>query len=373
MPGHDVAIYSPFARLYYEPGSKQVGGAELQTTLLAAGLTDRGFRVAHIIYPLRAEARLEPPAPTLVERRRWQGGRRLGQLREAAAILSALGAADAQAYVVRGSGGHLIPAAAFCRLRRRRLVFSTSNDLDFDFSRPDRRPQVLRAYRSSIGHADRVVVQTKQQLELAATTLDGVDPLLIPSFCQPAEAARSQPEYFLWADRVVEYKRPLAFLDLAESLPEAHFRMVIATTSETPAPLERELRGRAAHLANVEIVEQLPRRELLELLTRATAMVATSRAEGMPNTFLEAWARGIPVLSLSVDPDDRLTEKGVGIFAGDSPERFADGARLLWSDRAKRAAMGERARAFVHETHAPEAVVDRWQALLDELLRRQPR
>jgi glycosyltransferase involved in cell wall biosynthesis len=369
MPAHDVAIYSPLARMEYEPESTPVGGAELQTTLLARGLSGRGLRVAHVIFPLRSRPQLDPPAPTLVERPEWQGHGRIAALREAAAILRGLSRADARVYVVRGSGGHLIPAAAFCRVRRRPLVFSTSNELDFDFARPDRRAAVLRLYRYSIGHADRVVVQTGQQLELARSTVPEVESLPIPSFCRPAERTEAEPEYFLWVDRLVEYKRPGAFVDLAEAVPEARFRMVVAPTNETPPELEAELRARAAPLPNLELVAPRPREQLLADMTRSAAVVTTSRAEGMPNTFLEAWARGIPVLSLSVDPDARIADKQMGILAGDSPELLADGARRLWGDAGLRAAIGDRAREFVRDTHAPEAVTDRWQSLLEELLR----
>ena len=98
-------------------------------------------------------------------------------------------------------------------------------------------------------------------------------------------------------------------------------------------------------------------------------MVTTSRAEGMPNTFLEAWARGIPVLSLSVDPDARIADNDIGIVAGDSMDRMAEGARALW-DGGRRAEMGARAREFVRSVHSPDAVADRWYELLEELLHR---
>lgn len=366
---HDVAIYSPFARDQYEPERKGIGGAELQTTLLARGLSERGLRVAHVIYPLARPVALEPPAPTLVQRAAHRDGR-LGSAREALAILRSLAAADARVYIIRGSGGHLIPAAAFCRAPGRQLVFSTSNDLDFDFARSDRRELMLRGYRYAIGHADRVVVQTGQQLELARRTLPGLEPLCIPSFCQPAERATAEPQYFLWVNRLVEYKQPRRFVELAEALPEARFRLVFAPTSETPPGLEQELRAEADRLPNLEVLLSRPRKQLLEEMAHAAAVVTTSRAEGMPNTFLEAWARGIPVLSLSVDPDKRIVDNQIGFVAEDSMERMVEAAGRLWSDAGLRSEMGERAREFVRTTHSPEAVVDRWQELLEELLAR---
>jgi glycosyltransferase involved in cell wall biosynthesis len=38
-------------------------------------------------------------------------------------------------------------------------------------------------------------------------------------------------------------------------------------------------------------------------LEAAVALVSTSSHEGMPNTFVEAWGHGVPVLTLSFDSD----------------------------------------------------------------------
>jgi glycosyltransferase involved in cell wall biosynthesis len=370
---HDVAIYSPFASLYYERTGRQGGGAELQTTFLARGLAERGVPTAHIVFPLRDPVPQPQPAPTVVERSEWQREKRLGGAREVAAIWHVLARADARAYVVRGSGGYLVAAAAFCRARRRRLIFASSNDLDFEFERPDRDSRVLRAYRRSIRSADRVVLQTRQQESLAKAALPGLDPVVIPSFSPAAETADGDPEYFLWADRMVPYKHPERYVELARSRPELRFKMVLSPTSEMPQELVDRVHAEGDPLPNLELLPGRPREQLLEETRRAAAIVSTSAVEGMPNTFLEAWARGVPVLSLNVDPDDRIAEHEIGIVAGGSMERLAEGASKLWHERELRAAMGERARQFVVDTHSPDVVADRWLELLREVLRGAPR
>jgi glycosyltransferase involved in cell wall biosynthesis len=365
---HDVAIYSPDAALFYGSPAAQLGGAELQTTFLARELARRGLRVAHIVYPVNPRP-LEQPAPTLVERSPWQDHRyrRLGELAEAVAIWRSFRRADAEAYIVRGSGGQVPAAAGYCRAFRRRFVFSTSSELDFDFERPDRYSHVLRVYKASIPMADRVVVQTESQRLLAERSLDRLEPVVIPSFAEPAEPA-AEGEHFLWANRLVEYKLPERYLELAAALPEARFKMIMGTTSETPTELIEQTRTAAAELPNLELLPARPREELLTDMHAATAVVTTSRIEGMPNTFLEAWARGVPVLSLHVDPDDKIATHGLGTVAGGSMERLIESAASLWRDPQLRREIGERARRFVRETHQPEAVGDRWAELLDDLL-----
>lgn len=369
-PRNDVAIYAPYAaRLYGKrPNDQVAGGAELQTTLIARGLVERGLRVAHVIYPTTELYPTEPTTPTLITRAEHR--RRLGGLQEGATIWHSLMRADASVCIVRGSGGHVVPSAAYCRAHRRKLVFSASNDLDFDFDRTDRSQRVLRAYRRGVEGSDRMVVQTAQQRELARATFPALDPQLIPSFCQPAEPSTVDDRHFLWADRFVDYKRPEIFLDLAEKLPEVSFRMVAPTTEQTDPVFAEALRARAARIQNLELLPGMQRPQLLEEISKCTALVKTSLVEGMPNTFLESWARSVPVLSYAVDPDDRIVDNQAGILAHGSMDELAAGAQRLWDDPALRAEMGANGLAFVERTHSPAAVADRWYEVLQPLLDR---
>jgi len=349
--------------LYSREGSVD-GGAELQATLLARTLAARGLDVAHIVYPIIDPAPLTPPCPTPVERRPASGGKPLHALRELFDVRSALSEANARAVIVRGSGGYVVPAALWCASHNRTFVFSASNDLDFDLKRPDRRQTTLRAYGTAARRARRLVVQTNQQAELARRAFPTQTPILIPSFAEPARPPRAKPAYFLWSDRLAPYKRPDKYLELAAALPETRFRMVVSETLETSAELRDRVHARAEALPNLDLVSRRPRAEALAELERAIAIVKTSEIEGMPNTFLEAWARGIPVLSLSVDPDRRIAERGAGLLAEGSTRRLIESARRLRDNPELRAALGNRGREFVREHHSPDMVAERWTELL---------
>jgi glycosyltransferase involved in cell wall biosynthesis len=342
-----------------------MGGAEVQTTILAQALKRRGLRVAHIVYPVTEPRPAEASSPTLIERSEWRRQGPLGELAETAAIWHGLYRADAKAYIVRGGGGHLIAASSFCRALRRRLLFSSSSELDFDFARADRNPRTLKLYKASLRFADDLVVQTRQQRELARGAFPGREPVVIPSFAEPAPRANGTGEYFLWADRLVEYKLPDRYVQLAEALPDARFRMVAAVNNETPPGMAERIESAAQRLPNLELLPPRPRSRLLEEMQQAVAVVKTSRIEGMPNAFLEAWARGVPVLSLNVDPDAKIEDNRIGVAAGGSLERLIAAAATLWANPEERLAIGERARRFIEDVHSPEAVADRWVALLD--------
>lgn len=366
-----MAVYAPSANAFYdrERVSPEAGGggAEFQTTQLTAGLAKAGLRTAHIVYPVGERIDL-PPRVDLVEREPYRGkGGPAAKLKEARAIWRALALADADVCLLRGYGLHLIVAALFARLRRRSTLLSGSNDIDFMPEQRARSRIGARVYRWAIGSSDLIVAQTRQQLEIARANFPRSRVETIPSFAEPAGLSRLEPEAFLWAGRLVPYKRPIKYLELAEELPDARFWMVGVETSETPKELSEEVRRRAARLGNVELLDPRPRSELLTLIERSIAVVLTSEYEGMPNVFMEAWMRGVPVATLSFDPDGRVGDKGIGVAAEGDWGAFVRGVRGLAEQRGSRAEMGRRGREYAIETHAPTAVARLWASAVERV------
>jgi glycosyltransferase involved in cell wall biosynthesis len=196
----------------------------------------------------------------------------------------------------------------------------------------------------------------------------------VPSFAESAAPSTSAPEAFFWVGRLDQYKQPLRYVELAESMPDARFWMVArrldpersggSPGASHDTALEQEVYERAARLPNLDLLEQRPHHAAMELVERSVAVVNTGRAEGMPNLFLEAWARGIPVLSYEFDPDSRIAQEGLGVSAGGSPERFRDGARRLWDGRDDRSELAGRVRRYLESTHGVDAVTRRWQDVI---------
>jgi glycosyltransferase involved in cell wall biosynthesis len=370
MPRHDVAIYRPFAAGLYDRRLRRGGGgAELQTALLARGLAREGVRAAHIVLPVRD---LLPPDSglTILQRDRYAGGQgTLGRVTEVGRMWQALKEADAETYVIRGPASPEVGLAAlFCRARRRKLVFCSSNPSDFTFDRLAHRRLRLRLYQLGVEMAEAVVVQTPEQLGLASRAFPRLPRLVeIPSFAEPVDSGPSEPQAFLWIGGLIPLKQPLRYAELARALPEARFWMIAVEDSETPADLAAELRDIARALPNLDLLEPRAHSETMKCMSQAVASVSTSREEGMPNIFLEAWARGVPALSLHVDPDGRIAERKLGVSAGGSWERFVAGARELWHSRPSRAALSRRTRAYIEDVHSFAGVTRRWTELLDEL------
>lgn len=368
---NDVAIYAPFAAGMYDRARRRAGGAERQTALLAGALSDQGVRVAHIVYRLNDPLAATSPNLTLVQRRYYAGNRRFGSALELTLVWKSLCDADARVYIFRTGSPMLGIVATFCRLRRRRLVFASSTDSDFSLETlSDAPPHRYRTaiYRAGLRRTDAVVAQTIAQARLAQEAFPHLKTAHIPSFAASPAVAQRPGEWFLWIGRVVDYKRPMRYVELARALPEARFRMILAThVSDSDRGLVAEVRREAAASPNLELLDQRPHEELMQLVGAAVAIVSTSSMEGMPNVFLEGWARGVPALTLEFDPDGVIAGRGLGVAAEGSWGRFVSGARELWETHVDDSRMARAGRAYIEEVHGIPVVTRRWMQLLSEV------
>jgi glycosyltransferase involved in cell wall biosynthesis len=371
---HDVTIYSPFSAALLRRSVGRVGGAERQMLMLARGLVNLGHDVALVVYPVPDPVPDLDPRLTIVERADHAGseGPLLGNLREGIHVARALSAADGKVVVVRTGNPVVGFIAIYCRLRRRKFVFSSASDVDF-LPRPGVSRVQSALYKFGVRRADAVVVQSARQVELAQRAFPRTKRLIrVPSFADEAPPIGDvpAPTAFVWAGRLIDLKRPMLYAELAAAVPEARFVIVPHISGSSPASqlntfsaLERAV----AETPNLELSESLPHTEMMKAIAGAVAIVNTSSFEGMPNTFLEAWSQGVPALTLAVDPDGIIAANRLGVSADGSWERFVAGARELWARRFERSDVAERTRAYVSTAHSHDVVAGQWSELLENL------
>lgn len=381
MPRYDVTVYCPSAAGLLRRGEGRGAGAERQMVLLARELGRRGFRVALVVYrigdrlPAGSDTGLTP-----VERAERGSTTGIGIFAEAVRVIRSLIKSDARVVIVTTGTPVVGFIALYCRLRGRRLVFASANDLDFDLERSDsalpgewERRRWL--YRVGIKLVDALVVLSRDQLALARDAFQYLEKrrvVFIPYFAEEfaPRAARPTSAEFVWAARVVEEKRPLLYSDLAAAVPNATFTMIpLLPPHPTPQDQARfdQLKEPELRLPNLTLLGTLPHAALQERLAGAVALVNTSSVEGWPNTYLEAWGHGVPVLTLLCDPDSVISERGLGVAANGSWERFVAGAHDLWQSRHDRAELAQRTRGYIREVHSFESVGAQWEQLLADL------
>jgi glycosyltransferase involved in cell wall biosynthesis len=221
--------------------------------------------------------------------------------------------------------------------------------------------------RYGIKNVDAVVAQTHDQSR-DLKKFFGRDCVVIrnghPIPGPPFEKA--YPPIVLWVSNVKPIKRLEMFLNLARELEGtgAQFVYVGRPADDKYYKLSEDV---LKNSGNVEYLGELPYEETNDLIAKASLLVNTSLTEGFPNTFIQAWMRETPVVSLDVDPDNLLETEGVGYRSG-SFEKFVADVKMLLADEGKRRLIGKKARQYAIENHDIAKIGKRYLDLFERLV-----
>ena len=308
-----------------DPSIRIVGGAEVQQTILARILVRHGYRVSLVTLDYGQPDGTVVDGVTVYRTYGMEEG--IPVLRflhpRLTGLWRALRAADADLYYQRSASMTTGVVAEFTRRHGRRMIYAGASDNDFQRGREQIRFQRDRwLYWHGVKHADRVVAQNPEQVRLCREGF-GREATLVPSCYElPEDARPGGGELVLWVATVHEYKRPEWLLEVAKRLPHRRFVMIggISTrgTRLTPGYYEG-VRAAAAALPNVEFKGFLPLEQAEHWFDRARVFLNTSLHEGVPNTFMQSWARGLPTVS-TVDIGARIDGQDVYPRVG-SPRR----------------------------------------------------
>jgi glycosyltransferase involved in cell wall biosynthesis len=351
-----------------------IGGVERQTTLMARWFVAQGYPVSLLTWDEgQADAVVIDGVRVIKMCRREAGIPGLRFLHPRWTSLNrALRRADAEVYY-HNCGEYVTgQVALWCRFHGRRFVYSVANDPGVDPRLPDlpkMREQLL--YRYGLCHADRVIVQTRSQQRMLRDGF-GLDSVVIPMPCpsftveeyHPPRPPGSESAHILWIGRVCRQKRPDRLLALAERCPHLRFDMVGPPGEDD---YSRQVLEEAGGVGNVTIYGGVPRAGLSEFYRRAACLCCTSDYEGFPNTFLEAWSYGLPVVS-TFDPDGLIVSMGMGVSAAGVDELAAGLCGLLISPERWREASAN-ARQYYLDNHTMERTMPLFERVFIDVCR----
>jgi glycosyltransferase involved in cell wall biosynthesis len=184
----------------------------------------------------------------------------------------------------------------------------------------------------------------------------------------PLARSRDVP-VIVFVGRLTSGKRPEWFVELVRVLRERGVDCKAQIIGDGPLAEGLEQHARAAR---VEMLGERP--DVDQLLRGADLLVFPSlpEGEGMPGVLIEAGMSGLPVIATGVPGVSRVVDDGVtgsivDVWDFDS---LVDRALWLLRDPARRAAMGEAARARCVELFSMEASASLWRRVLAEMVGR---
>ena len=346
-----------------------IGGEAVQQVLLGRALARRGYDVSMVVADhgqddgAQWEAirvfrayRLDAGLPVLrFIHPRWTG------------MWSALERAGADLYYTSCAGMHVGLLALFCRRFRKRFVFRIASDSDCDGSRllvPFARDRWLYAY--GLRRADAILAQSVAQAHTLRCNY-GLASRVAGMLVEKPLPTHGREIDVLWVSNIRREKRPDRILELTAILPGVKVHMVGGSLRDEEA-LFREIEGAARARPNVTFHGRLPYWDANALYGRSRLLVNTSDVEGFPNSYLQAWIRGVPVVTL-IDPDGVIEREGLGVAAG-SPAGIASAVRALLDDPGAWKAASDRCLAYMAREYGDDKILSTYLETFERVARR---
>ncbi|WP_318568644.1 glycosyltransferase [Salinigranum marinum] len=354
-----VLVYTPGIRGYFvQDSAEYVGGREQQYSLLVPRLQQRpGLDVHAIVYDVP-----ETKTDVTYHEIRHPSARPVSHLSFLRDVQRIWQAVDPDIVLQSGAQASTYVLGGFCAFYGTPFVFHWASDADQHGRKVP--PSYLgpRLYRLSRAAATLNIVQTTKQREV----VNGRSELIPNILDERREWKQASGNDVLWLGSIRDKKHPERFVQLASELPSREFKM--AGGFRGSDQFETRLSRLIAETPNLTHVGSVPREEVPEYLATGRCLVNTSDVEGFSNTFLEAAAAGLPIVSFSHDPNDLIEQHDAGIVVEKTSLSLAEAVERVFDETAwerYRKGCGE-----IAQRHEADAIVDSFHTVLLETANR---
>ncbi len=309
---------------------RAIGGGELQISLLAKALATKGHEVV-IIDPHASEDFVTPEGIKVLHVPGWDKGIRGLRLltHRIPAMYRLFREQKADYYYVRmRSYFHLIPYRA-ARKTGGKFILSLASDIDvmplrgrikYEYKTNFNLLEYLTLYLPNdltfnflARRADIVTLQHRgQRLRNRSAKAKTVIYSNILDFNTIPAVETPSRDYYVHVGTLSALKGSENLLNLAKSV-NGNSRIAIVGTARGSKSRSQEIYEELQTLKHIELKGRRDHVDTLRLIGNAKALINTSFYEGFPNVFLEAWAQGVPVISLNVNPGNVINEYGLGV------------------------------------------------------------
>ncbi len=252
--------------------------------------------------------------------------------------------------------------AWYCKRNNKKFVYYGAHDYDFDSNRKKLNIRDFHMFHYSIKHADLVLCQNEFQKKTLGDNYKRKGTILYNPM-KSAEHTYNVDGNIVWMAKYYPVKRPEMFIKLSKEVDDS-FVMIGGKPPNMTQKQFNQINSKACN-NNIEICGKLDYEKADDILSRSKLLVSTAKAEGFSNTFLQAWRRGIPVVSF-VDPDDMIKNNKLGKVVNsfeelvETVETLRKGISIEHSKKIKE---------FFDRTFATEIVVKRFEEIIKNSLK----
>ncbi len=170
--------------------------------------------------------------------------------------------------------------------------------------------------------------------------------MVVPNFAEAPAAIEKKSGKFtvLWIANLKPLKRPEVMVQIARDLAAHEIQFKVIGRRTANAWCDAVVRD-ISHEPNMEYLGEIELELVNTELERAHLLINTSAYEGLPNTFIQAWLREVPTVTLNIDPDGMIAAAGLG-YCASNLEMLKNRILRYLANRDELANIGSTARDF---------------------------
>lgn len=345
--------------------SETMGGSEYQAMCLIDKLvSNEQFEIYYLTR--RYEPRFYPDGYRIIKIADANGIRRYGFFFDVFRLLKLLHQIQPDVIYQRVGCAYTGIAAYYARRNNCKMVWHIASENDvLPFQEQISLRSIMRCIDKKIleygiRFSQYIIAQTNQQAEYLKKHYGRTPTAVIYNFHpMPRENIKKvDPIKIVWISNFKPLKQPECFIRLARDLRDLGEKaecIMIGAPAHWAFNWQTSLENEIDEIDNLVYLGSRPLEEVNSILAKADVFVNTSLYEGFPNTFIQAWMRKVPVVSLHVNPDQVFERHNVGFFSG-MYEKMLKRVVELIRNPALRDVMGERAQAYAFEKHCEKNI-----------------
>jgi len=214
-------------------------------------------------------------------------------------------------------------ASFYCKKHMKGMIWHIASDIDVEkrkipFSLK-KIPRILDNFMMQYGikQSKSIIAQTSRQADLLKSNYNRDAEYVIPNFhpIHEGDLCKNSNLTVLWVANIKKLKQPELFVRLAnecEMHEDIKFKLIGRNEN---TPWCDSILSDIAKSKNIEYLGEMTNDQVNKEIEAAHILVNTSVYEGFPNTFIQAWMREVPTLSLNVDPDGVIQKHNIGLHA----------------------------------------------------------
>ena len=354
-----------------------IGGAEIQTLILAGGLIECGYDSTFLAVDTNAESKSRINNLDVIK---IPGRNKVGPVRHKQYLEKAILESHSDICYIR-SFNELMWAIPFCknngfpvisiccsirdvspfpsRLNPRKLIIDVLSMELF------RRFLNFRSMRLS----DEIVCNTNSLREgIKHWYPDKPIRVIYNGHAVPPDedVHKDYSRRVIWVNNVKRLKRPEIFIKLASYFPDIEFAMIGRIGDS--GRYSNYIRSLIQHgPSNLKYLGALPFDKVNTEISMSDILFYTSEdVEGFGNSLIQAWMRGVPTISLNYDPDGIIGRERIGYCSNNFSQLVNDTKELIGNPLMLRE-MGKRARRYAMINHDCKHMISQYDVLFREL------